>query len=387
MSGARQPDKVTRKEALKMLGGGLAAAALGVGFCADGVGSATTLGVEFTAEKLAAESAEALSGIKTGVFPYPLADPDSPNLVGGFRAFANGVNHRPFYFAAWTDYTKPQAATLYDWYDQDILAVTRTLGVHLFLSLEVKPKQPEYSYRDLCSGAPTAAGIDSDEHVMNVAQHLKSWTDRTGHVVPVRMLHEFNCPPLSDGGYGGPEYMPRLWRRWVTILRGGDVDGNLRAMGQPALRSSQSVGRNDNLLFVWCILAASAGATAETNWWDYWPGGQWVDICGADMYPSPDDDDRRGQFAMLNRFDDFARKHSKPLCFPEFNWAAHKEIDRPGPTRELLEWIVRHASRVRFTAQFETFRDFAVVQRGDPHPELRKLYSNYYNKSVFRGDS
>jgi hypothetical protein len=25
-----------------------------------------------------------------------------------------------------------------------------------------------------------------------------------------------------------------------------------------------------------------------------------------------------------------------------------------------------------------------VVQRGDPHPELRKLYSNYYNKSVFR---
>jgi len=27
-----------------------------------------------------------------------------------------------------------------------------------------------------------------------------------------------------------------------------------------------------------------------------------------------------------------------------------------------------------------------VVQRGDPHPELRKLYSNNYNKSVFRGD-
>ena len=25
-----------------------------------------------------------------------------------------------------------------------------------------------------------------------------------------------------------------------------------------------------------------------------------------------------------------------------------------------------------------------MVQRGDPHPELRKLYSNYYNKSVFR---
>jgi len=28
-----------------------------------------------------------------------------------------------------------------------------------------------------------------------------------------------------------------------------------------------------------------------------------------------------------------------------------------------------------------------MVQRNDPHPELRKLYSEYYNKSVFRGDS
>jgi hypothetical protein len=42
---------------------------------------------------------------------------------------------------------------------------------------------------------------------------------------------------------------------------------------------------------------------------------------------------------------------------------------------------------VRFTAQFDTTKDFAVVRRGDPHPELRKLYSNYYNKSAFGGDS
>ena len=205
--------KQTRKEALKLLGGGLAATALGVGF--------------------SAQKAGALSQIKTGVFPYSLANPNLPTLVGGFREFTNGVNHKPFYFAAWTDFYKQQAGALYDWYEQDILAVTKTLGVHLFLSLEVKPKQPQYSYRELWRGAPTAAGIDSDQYVMNVAQHLKSWTDRTGHVVPVRMLHEFNCPPLSDGGYGGPYYMPRLWRRWATILRGGDVDGNLKAMGSP----------------------------------------------------------------------------------------------------------------------------------------------------------
>ena len=105
----------------------------------------------------------------------------------------------------------------------------------------------------------------------------------------MRMLHEFNCPSLSNG-WGGPEYMPRFWRRWATILRGGDVDSKLRAMGQPALRTTKSVARNDNLLFVWNILV---GATAETNWSDYWPGAQWVDICGADMYPSPDDADER----------------------------------------------------------------------------------------------
>ena len=47
--------KLSRKEALKLLGGGLAATALGIGF--------------------SAEEAEALSRIKTGVFPYQLADP------------------------------------------------------------------------------------------------------------------------------------------------------------------------------------------------------------------------------------------------------------------------------------------------------------------------
>jgi len=72
--------RLTRKEALKLLGGGLAA---------------TALGIEFSVEQ-----AEALGRIKTGVFPFRLANPDSRNLVGGFRAFANGVNHKPFYSRA-----------------------------------------------------------------------------------------------------------------------------------------------------------------------------------------------------------------------------------------------------------------------------------------------
>ena len=59
------------------------------------------------------------------------------------------------------------------------MKAVKTLNVHLFLSLEVRSKEPEYSFRDLWRGAPTAAGIDPDEYVMNVAQHLKSWTDRT----------------------------------------------------------------------------------------------------------------------------------------------------------------------------------------------------------------
>ena len=37
---------------------------------------------------------------------------------------------------------QPQAGALYDWYDQDILKAAKTLGVHLFLSLEVRPKEP-----------------------------------------------------------------------------------------------------------------------------------------------------------------------------------------------------------------------------------------------------
>jgi hypothetical protein len=105
--------KLTRKEALKLLGGGLAATALGVGFSA--------------AE---AEALSPLSQIKTGVFPYQLANPNLPTLIGGFRAFTKGVKHKPFYFAAWTDFYKQQAGALYDWYEQDILKAVKTLNVH-----------------------------------------------------------------------------------------------------------------------------------------------------------------------------------------------------------------------------------------------------------------
>jgi hypothetical protein len=113
--------KRTRKEALQLLGSGLAAMTLG---------------------GLSIEEAEALSSIKTGVFPYRFANPDVPNLVGGFRAFANGVNHKPYYLAAWTDYTRAHAGGLYDWSGPEILQAVKTLGVHLYLSLEVRPKSP-----------------------------------------------------------------------------------------------------------------------------------------------------------------------------------------------------------------------------------------------------
>ena len=69
--------KLTRKEALKLLGGGLAATALGVGF--------------------SAEEADALSQIKTGVFPYQLANPNLPTLDRCTRLMDTG---RPISFTS-----------------------------------------------------------------------------------------------------------------------------------------------------------------------------------------------------------------------------------------------------------------------------------------------
>ena len=160
---------------------------------------------------------------------------------------------------------------------------------------------------------------------MNVAQHLKAWTDKTGHIVPVMLFHEFNA---VNSGWGGPDVMPKLWKRYVTIMRGGNVNANLAAINQERLKTSKSVGVNNNLRFVFGILGGRRQAGTGTT---ITPEYSWVDVCGANMYPSANEANRRGQFDVLADFNRWAANRNKPPAIPEFNWAANAATTAPVP--------------------------------------------------------
>jgi hypothetical protein len=327
---------------------------------------------------LGAEPSFAATGIRTGVHPHPEANPTNPTVAGGFKAFARGVDHRPYYLAEWNNTNVSQKDALIDWFGEDILTQVANAGAHLFFNMEIEPDfDAGYVYADLWDGAPTQSGENPDQYVMNIAKHLKAWTKSTGHIVPVRLLHEFNA---QFSGWGGPDYMKRYWKRWVTILKGGDVAGRLEAMGQPPLRTTDTVAANDKLRFVWCPLAVDPNVNPA--WRDYWPGERWVNYVGADIYPSSYPDRRAAQFQMLGEVHTFAANHRKRFCIPEFNWGAHGGDDRPWPVKELLDWIIARAN-VEFIAQFEYWVEFNVTLHSDPHPMLRKLYTAYYAKSNF----
>jgi hypothetical protein len=356
--------ELTRKEALRAIGGGsLAALALAYGFSPT--------------------EAQALSTINLGVHPFYNADPNEPGMQRGFNVFAGQSGKRPFYYTAWTDPTKKHDDALHDYHGVNALNVADKLGVHLQLNFEIEPMRTNGDYfPQLLDGTgQTEAGINGDTYVMNVARHLKAWTDKTAHTVPVMLFHEFNW---RYSPWGGPNVMPKLWKRYATIMRGGDVNANLAAINQAPLKTSKRVGVNNKLRFVFDILV---GATTGTNWGNFYPGGSWVDQCGANVYPSPDPDRRTAQFKMLADFNAWADKRNKPLAIPEFNWAAHAGDDRTGPVRELLEWMINHAGRITYASQFESTSEFAVFRVGaNPHPDLKKLYQSYYGRAVFRGD-
>ena len=356
--------ELTRKEALKVMGGGsLAALGLAYGF--------------------SPREALALDTIKLGVQPFYNADPSKPGMQRGFNVFASQSGKKPYYYSAWTDPMNKHDDALRDNYNVNALKVAEDLGVHLQLNIEIEPMRTNGDYfpQFVDGTGLTEAGNNGDTYIMNIAQHLKAWTDKTGHTVPVLLFHELNA---RKSGWGGPDVVPKLWKRYVTIMRGGNVNANLAAINQEPLKTSKSVGLNNNLQFVFNILA---GASARTNWGDYYPGNSWVDHCGANVYPSADDSNRRGQFEMLSDFNVWAANRNKPLAIPEFNWAANASDDRPGPMRELLQWMINHAGRITYASQFESTSNFAVFKVGaNPHPDLRNLYQGYYSRAAFRGD-
>lgn len=236
--------------------------------------------------------------------------------------------------------------------------VTHTRGV---LSLSTAPGgQPEeISPRGIARGF-------GDRYILGVGRAIA----RSGQVVYIRLFPEMNgyWNPYSafnsDGSSRGPSHSTHAfrnaWKRIVTIVRGGKrgkINRRLRKLGMPRIYRAHSNGdrvysrRNvsrmlprPRVAFMWVPQTIGSPALAANTPGRYWPGGQYVDWIGADIYSkfaTP------GIWSAFRRF--YSRwgnphRHHWPFIVGEYSpW----DNDYRGAfTRRLFNWALHHR-RVR----------------------------------------
>jgi hypothetical protein len=335
-------------------------------------------------------TAEGTNPIKIGLLPYYYADPANPGVQRGFNVFASQSGVRPYFYSGWTDPNRGHGTNLRDESGADIISVATNLNVHLTLNIEIwGTAEPPNRWTSLLDGTGmTSGGVNGDTYIANIRRHLLNYVNATGYTVPVRMFHEFNAP---NSGWGGSDIMPQLWRRYVTILKGGDVNANLAAIGQAPLAVDRTIPVNNALRFVFSPLLRDdiLVDSALLNTW--WPGDAYVDQIGPDLYPKSGDAKFAVQMDGLNNVNTYANNKGMFICFPEFHWPAGEyqngeSTDSPENVQEALDWMINHKSRITFMSLFETWNNYCLFRLdGNPHPALKTMYKTYLPKPAFRG--
>jgi hypothetical protein len=168
----------------------------------------------------------------------------------------------------------------------------------------------------------------------------------SGQVVYIRLMAEmnnFNNPYSAfsrNGSRRSRDHSTRAfrsaWRRAALILRGGEtaqLNGRLRRLGLPALRTSRPALARPRIALLWVPFTAGLPNVRGNGPGAYWPGGRYVDWVGTDFFA------KSPNFRGLERFYRDRRWRRKPFAFGE--WALWGRED-PAFVRRLFGWIRRH---------------------------------------------
>lgn len=223
---------------------------------------------------------------------------------------------------------------------------TETRGV---LSISTSPC---YECAGVISPRQIAAG-HGDSYLLRLNSFLAEW----GSPVYVRLLPEMNghwnpyAAFEADGTSRGPSHSTRqfrrAWKRTAIVVRGGArsrVNRRLRrqnlstlAPGAPRRLAKPKVS------FMWVPQTHGSPRIHANRPAAYWPGRQFVDWVGADIYGS------WPNFAGLNRF--YRSRKRFPFAIGEWSpW----QVDDPAFTRRLHRWLERK-SRAKMILYYQGF--------------------------------
>jgi hypothetical protein len=211
------------------------------------------------------------------------------------------------------------------------------LRTRLMLSLTTTNK----AGREVITPAGLASGA-GDQYFLNINAELGA----AGQIAYLRPLGEMNQATnvYSAYGHGGRRNaahstanFKRAWKRFTLILRGGDVatiNGTLRTLGMPALRTSAARLPTPPVALVWCPQVSGNPGVAGNSARAYWPGASYVDWICTDFYSG------FPNFSGLNRFYREFAPTGKPFAFGE--WGIYPNGDSPGFVSRLFAFVRSH---------------------------------------------
>src|SRR3954470_19241851 len=165
-----------------------------------------------------------------------------------------------------------------------------------------------------------------------------------GAPVYIRLLAEMNNCDLAYSAYDcngrrrdadhSPARFKQAWRRMVVILRGGDVDKNLKAAGLEPLRSTETELPTPQVAVLWSPMTGGSPNIPALRPGVYWPGARYVDWVSTSFY---------SKFPTWHYLEPyyraFAERYGKPFAFGE--WAMWGRDDA-GFAHRLFAWIHAH---------------------------------------------
>ncbi len=227
---------------------------------------------------------------------------------------------------------------------------TRTRGM---LSLSTSPC---YGCKEVISPQSIAKG-KGDGYILSLAKALTARSKPTY----IRLLPEMNgfWNPYS-AYHGGGELKDQAhstkqfklaWKRFVLIARGGErkaIDRQLHKLGMPAIKGSKSAKLPaPKVAFAWVPQTAGSPNIKGNQPQDYFPGYDYVDWVGADLY---------GQYPNFEGLKGLYRKFDKaPFMIGE--WSSYN-ADDPNFVKTLFNWI-EHSGRARMAVNYQGFGEGA----------------------------
>ena len=163
----------------------------------------------------------------------------------------------------------------------------------------------------------------------------------------INVYSSYDCEGNLRSAAHKPRWYKLAFRRIFVIVHGGgkrrQIDERLAEAGLPPLNSTVRGLPRAPVALLWSTLPAGSPTLPQNRPRHFYPGDEWVDWVGTDVYS--DNQDWKALAGLYRRYEE------KPFALPEWGVSAG---DDPRFVRRLLTWVDRHR-RCKLLVYYQDF--------------------------------